>query len=174
MGHPFIEERFKHKRLKKLVTIDQQTQVKQLGGKGNSYQYTKTGMRLDLGSNTTYRSGWEADFARILTVHRIPFQFEPTTYTFPIKRGTKTYTPDFYLPNTDEFIEIKGWFDDKSRIKLKRWSKYYPDEFSKLYVILSKYSKKAKLTCLDLGIKNVMFFEDFKSEYNWIPNWESK
>lgn len=172
MSHPFIEERFKFKRMKRLVPVNNQIAVKQLGGKGNSYQYTKTGVRADLGP-VTYRSGWEADFARILTVYRIPFQFEPTTFQFPIKKGTKSYTPDFYLPTTDEYIEIKGWFDDKSRIKLKRWKIYYPEEFAKLHVIISKYAKKAERVCKDLGVQHIMYFEDFRKEYNWIPNWES-
>lgn len=173
MSHPFIDERSTAKRFKKLILVDKQTNVKQLGGKGNSYQYTKTGVRADLG-DITFRSGWEADFARILTVHRIPFQFEPTTYKFPIQRGTKSYTPDFYLPGTDEFIELKGWFDDTSRIKLKRWKKYYPAEFSKLHVIISKYNKKAQKVCEDLGVPNVMYFQDLMKEYDWINNWESR
>lgn len=73
--------------------------------KGNAYRHTKTGYRKDLGMN--FRSNWEANFSRILNAYEIKFEFEPKVFTFPIKRGTKGYVPDFYFPHTDEWIEIK-------------------------------------------------------------------
>lgn len=170
--HPFIEARRKRTRPLKLKVVNNKIDVKALGGRGNVYQYTKTGVRKDLGKEV-YRSGWEADVARILTTFGIKFQFEPTVFYFPIQRGTKSYLPDFYLPETDEYIEIKGWFDNKSKVKLKRFKKYHPQEFNKLHVIISKYAKKALVTCQELGVPDVLFFEDLKKHYQWIQNWES-
>ena len=66
-----------------------------------------------------------------LTGYKIDFEFEPKVFTFPIKRGTKGYTPDLYIEETKEWIEIKGYLDDKSKLKLKRFKKYYPEEFRK-------------------------------------------
>lgn len=52
--------------------------------RGNAYQHTKTGFREDLG--LTLRSNWEANFARILRVYEIKFDFEPTVFAYPIKK----------------------------------------------------------------------------------------
>jgi hypothetical protein len=121
------------------------------------------------------RSNWEANFARILNLYKIKFDFEPKTFPFPIKRGTKSYTPDFYLKSTKEWVEIKGYLDDKSKIKIKRFKKYYPEEFEKLTFIISKYSSDAKKFAEDIGINKVMFYEDIKNCYSdKIYPWEGK
>lgn len=172
MPHDFIEERRRVKRLKKLRVLEEE-QIKAKGGKGNVYQYTRTGYRNDLG--LLFRSSWEANFARVLTIHGIKYEFEPETFWFPIKRGTKGYTPDFYFPATNERVEIKGYFDDKSRIKLKRYSKYYPEEFSNLYLLISRTSKKSQLECEKLGIEKIIYYEDFRDAYKpLIPGWEGR
>lgn len=139
--------------------------------KGNAYRHTKTGYREDLGMN--FRSNWEANFCRIINAYEINFEFEPKVFTFPIKRGTKGYVPDFYLPEKDEWIELKGYLDEKSKIKLKRFKRYYPLEFEKLTFIISKYSTDAKNFAVANGIKNILFYEDIKNIYmNKVPNWE--
>lgn len=143
------------------------------GGKGSAYRYTKTGYREDLG--LTLRSNWEANFARICRVYEIDFEFEPKVFTFPVKRGTKGYTPDFYFENTEDWIEIKGYLDDKSKIKIKRFKRYYPDEFKKFTMIISRYSNEAKRFVTDLEVPNVIFYEDIKDYYsNILYKWEGK
>ena len=37
-----------------------------------------------------------------------------------------TYNPDFFLPNTNEYIEVKGWFSEKDKIKMKCIKEQYP------------------------------------------------
>lgn len=142
------------------------------GRTGNAYRNTKTGIREDIGINC--RSSWEANFARILSMYGIKYQFEPRIFVFhKIKRGTKAYTPDFYLPKTDEWVEIKGYMDDASRIKLKRFKQYYPEEFAKLTMVIGKSNKQAKLVCQTLGVKRVLYYEEFAREYrDRIANWE--
>jgi hypothetical protein len=142
-------------------------------GKGNAYQYTRTGFRKDIGINV--RSNWEANFIRVLNIYKIDFDFEPTVFTFPIKRGTKGYTPDFFLQNTSEWVEIKGFLDDKSKTKLKRFKRYYPDEFAKLTCIIGKYSRAAKEFMAELEVPCVLFYEDMRDCYkDCIMNWEGK
>ena len=120
-----------------------------------------------------FRSNWEANFARILNAYQIQFEFEPKVFTFPIKRGTKGYTPDFYFPKTDEWVEIKGYLDDKSKIKIKRFKRYYPDEFEKMTFVISKYSGDAKRFAAHIGINSVLFYEDIRNYYiEKIPHWE--
>lgn len=62
--------------------------------RGNAYQHTKTGFREDLG--LTLRSNWEANFARILNLYKIKFDFEPTVFAFPIKRRHKRIHAGFF------------------------------------------------------------------------------
>jgi len=94
----------------------------------NPYSRTKSGRRSDLG-NIFFRSSWEANIARYFNYLNIKWEFEPKTFYFDgIKRGCISYLPDFYLPETNEWVEVKGWMDQKSRTKLKRFAKYFPDE----------------------------------------------
>lgn len=85
------------------------------------------GRRPDLG-NIYFRSSWEANYARILNHQGIAWEYEPKTFYFEaIKTGTRSYKPDFFIKNLDEYHEVKGWMDPKSKTKLTRMAKYYPD-----------------------------------------------
>jgi hypothetical protein len=140
---------------------------------GNAYKHTKTGYRKDIDLNV--RSNWEANFVRILNAYKIKYEFEPTVFSFPIKRGVKGYTPDFYLPLTEEWVEIKGYLDPKSKTKIKRFKRYYPKEFDKLTCIVSKYARDAVDFFIDLGVNNIVYYEDIRSEYaENIIYWEGK
>jgi len=142
-------------------------------GSGNAYRYTKTGVRKDLGMS--FRSSWEANFARVLNLYKVEFDFEPTVFPFPIKRGTKAYTPDFFLPRNEDWIEIKGYLDDKSKIKLKRFKRYYPEEFTKLTCVIGKYSRDAKNFMSDLEVPEIIFYEDIRDNYSeYLIHWEGK
>lgn len=142
-------------------------------GAGNAYRYTKTGYRKDI--DMSVRSSWEANFVRVLNLYKINFDFEPTVFSFPIKRGTKGYTPDFYLTRNKEWIEVKGYLDDKSKIKLKRFKRYYPDEFSRLTCVISKYSKDAINFMSDLEVPCVVFYEDIRDHFSeYLIYWEGK
>lgn len=141
--------------------------------KGNAYQYTKSGHRKDIDMNV--RSSWEANLVRVMKLYKIDFQFEPTVFSFPIKRGTKGYTPDFFLTRNNEWIEVKGYLDDKSKIKLKRFKRYYPEEFSNLTCVISKYSKDAIAFMSTLGVPGVIFYEEIRDKYSeYLINWEGK
>ncbi len=102
----------------------------------STYSRTKSGKRDDLGG-LFVRSSWEANYARYLNFLQdrgeiLSWQYEPQTFTFEnIQRGTRHYTPDFKVVTADgevEWHEVKGWMDQKSRTKLKRFAKYYPEE----------------------------------------------
>lgn len=91
------------------------------------------GKRDDLGG-LYVRSAWEANWARYLNWQRdrgliVSWEFEPETFEFPIKRGSRFYTPDFRVTLPDgmvEYHEIKGYMDQRSATKLKRMKKYHP------------------------------------------------
>lgn len=100
----------------------------------NSYSRAKGGRRIDL-NNSYFRSAWEANYARYLNwlLQRgeiDEWKYEPETFWFEkIKRGTRSYTPDFRIVEHGRvhFVEIKGWMDAKSKTKLQRMRKYFPD-----------------------------------------------
>ena len=99
------------------------------------YSRGKGGTRSDLGMYV--RSSWEANVARYLnflikqkTIFK--WEYEPDTFWFEnIKRGTRSYTPDFKIWDTENgdpyYWEVKGYMDAKSKTKLKRMAKYHPD-----------------------------------------------
>ena len=118
----------------------------------NPYSRARGGKRADL-NNIYFRSGWEANMARYYNFAGIKWVFEPKTFYFKdIKRGCVSYTPDFYLPDDDRWVEVKGWMDDKSKTKLKRFAKYFPDEYKKLEVITkSEYKEFEKWSKLIPG-----------------------
>jgi hypothetical protein len=97
---------------------------------------SKAGWRVIGGKRKYYRSKMEANYARYLEWLRqrgkiAHVEHEPETFWFPgIKRGCVSYLPDFRIVNNDgsvEYHETKGWLDNKSKTKLKRMAKYFPD-----------------------------------------------
>lgn len=83
-----------------------------------------------------YRSRWEANYARLLEWGKnnnviADWKHEPKTFWFDgIKRGCVSYLPDFWVlkpDGTEEYHEVKGWMDDRSKTKLKRMKKYHPN-----------------------------------------------
>lgn len=88
------------------------------------------------GKRNFYRSRWEYRYALYLEFmkkhgHIIDWEHEPHTFYFDgIKRGTNNYKPDFkviFPSGNEEWIEVKGYMDAKSKTKIKRMAKYYPD-----------------------------------------------
>ena len=83
-----------------------------------------------------FRSRWEANYARYLA-HQVNvglierWAHEPTTFWFTkIKRGVVSYKPDFIVVDASGrsfYVEVKGWMDPKSKTKLKRMAKYFPE-----------------------------------------------
>lgn len=96
-----------------------------------------------------YRSRWEANYARYLEWLKVKgeildWEHEPKTFWFDgIKRGCVSYLPDFRvttITKEEEFHEVKGWMDDRSKTKIKRMAKYHPK--TKLIVIAAKQYKE--------------------------------
>lgn len=126
----------------------------------NIYSNAKRGVRDDLGYFV--RSSWEANYARYLkwlvSKNQIKgFEYEPDTFWFEeIKRGVRSYLPDFKVTNNDgsiEYHEVKGYMDAKSKTKLSRMKKYYP---------------QVKLILIDQKA-----YEGIKKISKMIPNWEN-
>lgn len=63
------------------------------------------------------RGTWELNVAKRLNELGILW-LKNQRVSYIIDGLTKQYNPDFYLPLTNEFVEVKGWFKDKDRIKM--------------------------------------------------------
>jgi len=83
-----------------------------------------------------FRSKWEANYALYLdflvSKNLIKsWEYEADVFMFEeIKLGTRSYRPDFKVYTNDgyfEYHEVKGYMDNKSKTKLKRMRKYYPE-----------------------------------------------
>ena len=118
----------------------------------SGYSRSRGGKREDLGG-VYFRSSWEANYARYLNFLQgkgeiAGWEYEPKTFTFDkIKRGTRAYTPDFRVIAEDGshvWHEVKGWMDAKSKTRLARFARYYPQE--RLLVVDSAWFKSANKT----------------------------
>lgn len=94
----------------------------------------KFGRRPDLG-NQFFRSAWEANYARYLNwliaqKQIVGWRYEVKTFWFEtIKRGVRSYKPDFEVTNNDgtiEYHEVKGWDHPRGKTARKRMKKYHP------------------------------------------------
>ena len=74
-----------------------------------------------------FRSKWEVELAELLYELGIDFEYEPERFYF---RGEgDSYLPDFYLPEYNVFIEVKGYMDKKSQRRIRLFRKYYKHKY---------------------------------------------
>lgn len=92
----------------------------------------------------------EADFARFLDFYHIPWRYEPTS--FPIAwegdRVSEMFTPDFYLPEQDLYVELttmKQRLVTRKHRKLRRLRELYPEINIRLLYQRDYYELLAKL-----------------------------
>lgn len=106
------------------------------------YSNVHSGRRPALGG-LFLRSSWENNVALILNEwiregRILRWEYEPETFRFPVKRGNRSYTPDFRVWITDdeyEWHEVKGYMDTASRIKIRRFELHFPKEFARFKLI---------------------------------------
>jgi hypothetical protein len=100
----------------------------------NAYSRCSGGRRDDLG-DMFFRSGWEANYARILNLLKAQgeiyrWEFEPDTFKFPVETRPFSYTPDFKIWRRKDgnhyYVEVKGWMDPMSQIKDSHMKEFYP------------------------------------------------
>ena len=104
----------------------------------NAYSRCRGGKRKDL-NNLYFRSAWEANIARLFNYFNLEWSYEIKRFIFIDQSdGVLSYQPDFYLPQLDIWVEVKGWMDKKSIIRLNKFQKEYPNEYKKLIIIGEK------------------------------------
>lgn len=75
--------------------------------------------------NHIVRSSWELSISLLFIDNNINYEYEYKTF----KLNNSTYTPDFYLPDYNLYIEVKGPVYDKQIIKMKEFVEKYNINF---------------------------------------------
>src|SRR5437868_9698378 len=81
----------------------------------------------------------EVEYAKILDYHGVPWQYEPRTFVLEQDedgRVVEAFTPDFYLPEQELYLEItvmKQALVTRKNRKLRKLRELYPDVQAKLY-----------------------------------------
>ena len=128
-----------------------------------------------------FRSKMEAEVALYLDflVKRKQIKswsYEKNVFIFEkIKFGTRSYRPDFRIVNNDnshEDWEVKGWMNQSSKTKLRRFKKYYPEEFKNFKIIITDPFAQNKangevmaflLDKLKMNIDNILSYKEIKN-----------
>jgi hypothetical protein len=120
-------------------------------------RHFKGAFRKDL--NQYFRSKFEANFARFLSWLNIKYEYETNKTIFKLNDG-RTYICDFYLPEIEQYVELKG-FDWKKKIQDKY--EVFKKEFPKIkWNILYQKSEEWKQIVKNYSklIDNWEFYED--------------
>jgi len=102
----------------------------------------------EVGVKYGFRSGLEEAIALELASNGVIFTFEGSKLKYIRPEKEHTYTPDFFLPVQNIFIETKGLFTTADRQKMKLVKSQYPDLDIRFIFsnAKSRISKKSKTT----------------------------
>lgn len=68
-----------------------------------------------------FKSSWEYKVANYLHINNIKWEYETKKFELLIGDIETTYTPDFYLIETNTIIEVKGYWRDDAKIKFSEF-----------------------------------------------------
>ena len=81
----------------------------------------------------------ELECAKVLDYYRVPWEYEPRTFVLDRDeegRVTRAFTPDFYLPEQDLYVEVtvmKQSLVTRKNRKLRELRELYPEVNVKLF-----------------------------------------
>jgi hypothetical protein len=125
-----------------------------IGTKRNVTKNNKLDLEYKNAENIIFAHESEKEFARILDFYRIRWEYEPSTFTLEWDNdgnAIKSFTPDFYLPELDLYIELTTLNQKlvtKKNRKIKKLKELYPEINAKLFYkkdynsLLFKYINK--------------------------------
>jgi hypothetical protein len=136
-----------------------------------SDNHSRGGHRADIG--IFVRSSWEANTIRYMNLKGITWQYEPQVFRYPVAKGTVSYTPDFWLPQINKWIEVKGRLSSADKVKMNRLKQFEPKEFKKMTVIVKNPKSEAAKFYRSLGIPVFVYYDDLAKSYSKvIKEWE--
>lgn len=156
----------------KLAEVDGKPVKSKKGPNGK----TNIGKRKDC-DNQFLRSGWEANLYRVLKMKGELVAYEPTTFsfaTFGIHKGTVSYCPDFQIKHPKfKWLEVKGFLKRQDKTKLKRFKKYYPEEFKQLCAVVGSPNTAAAKFFEEIGVPIYGYYTSIRKQYaSQLTGWE--
>lgn len=100
---------------------------------------------------------WEYITGEWLNKNNISFKRKPIIF-----KKYRRYTPDFYLPDLDLYIEVKGWWKDRDIFKMKTCLEEHPGIIIK--IIDSEVIKKLKKS-ENISIEELKKFDELFKDY---------
>ena len=85
-------------------------------GRGRKKTATITRVQKEYMKRLRFRSRFELQLAKGLADNKVKFEYESKKFLYVPK--PRTYTPDFYLVESDIYIEAKGHLDKADRVKM--------------------------------------------------------
>jgi hypothetical protein len=85
---------------------------------------------------------WEVAYAKYLDLNNIKWMRCRESFSYVFDGKERKYTPDFYLIETDVYIEIKGYKTEKDVAKWNQFPKH-----RKLIVLMKKELEDLKVLC---------------------------
>ncbi len=122
--------------------------------KENINKNNKQNLKYNNADNIIFAHESEREFAKILDFYRITWKYEPKTFELEFNDDggpAMSFSPDFYLPDTDLYIELTTLNQKlvtKKNKKIKMLRELFPDINIKLFYkkdynsLLFKYINK--------------------------------
>ena len=112
-----------------------------------------------------FRSKYEAKVAEYLTSIGAEWKYEPCSFYYQPPKAK--YTPDFwvkYPDGTEEYLEVKGYFDPRARVKMVLMKQQHPELDIALHFMREncKLSSKSRTTYKDWAEKYAYRVRPFK------------
>jgi len=92
-----------------------------VGNRNGSTAYRRRSVEFQ---GEIYKSSWEVSVAKYFIIHKTSFLYESKTFLLGSRRS---YTPDFYLPEDNKYIEVKGYWRKENREKYDLFLNLYPN-----------------------------------------------
>jgi len=133
-------------------------------------RFTKKLTSKQVGIRHGFRSGLEERVAEQLKTEGVKYQFEQTKLQYVKPEKIHTYTPDFFLPIQNIFIESKGLFATADRQKMILVKAQHPDLDIRFVFSNAKarISKKSKTTYAMWAERNKFQWSDKVIPQEWL------
>lgn len=128
VGHEHTEETKKKLRLSALKRVNE----------GASHRFGHS--KRHVYSNQSFDSGWEVSFAKWCDSHEIRWERCKNSFEYTWQDSIHLYMPDFWMPDAECFVEIKGMIRERDRAK---WSGFPKNQ--SLIVLTQKELRRLKI-----------------------------
>jgi hypothetical protein len=86
-----------------------------------TWHYSFSKVRTHEYNGIKFMGMWELQYAKWLDQNNVKWRRPKEKFTYEFEEKQRFYTPDFYLIETQEYVEIKGYETEKDRAK---WSAF--------------------------------------------------